>query len=411
MNDLVQKALDYHQFPTPGKLDVQSSKPMDTQGDLSLAYSPGVAYPCLEIQKDFNKIYDYTSKGNTVAVISDGTAVLGLGNIGAGAGLPVMEGKAVLMKKFAGLNGIPIVIKNHKDIDDFVHIVASLEDSFGAINLEDIKGPECFEIEEKLDKITSIPIFHDDQHGTAIISLAGIITSCELTGRKLSDVKIVINGAGAAAIASAHHYVAGGIKQENITLVDSKGVIFKGREDGMNKYKEELAVETSARTLSDALVGADIFVGMSVADILTQEMIKSMAKDPIIFALANPNPEIKPDLAKEAGARIIATGRSDYPNQVNNVLGFPGIFRGALDARAKYITREMKLAATYALVELAKSEIPAEIKLELSRIYPKDAERGVFDRGLSEDLIIPKPFDPRVVPTVAEAVKSKAKQK
>ncbi len=406
MDDLAIKALNYHKFPTPGKLDISSSKSVETQDDLSLAYTPGVAVPCLEIEKDSALSYEYTGRGNTVAVISDGTAVLGLGNIGALAGLPVMEGKCVLLKKFANINGIPIVIKNYKDVDDFVHIVASLEDSFGAINLEDIKGPECFEVEEKLKKICTIPVFHDDQHGTAIISLAAIMTSAEIVGKKLEEIRIVINGAGAAAIASATHYVAGGITKENIMMIDSKGVIYKEREEGMNPYKEKFANNTEARSLSDALVGADVFVGMSVADILTPDMIKTMAKDPIVFALANPNPEIRYELAKESGVRIIGTGRSDHPNQINNVLGFPGIFRGTLDARANQITRKMKLAATHALAELAKSEIPSDIKAKLKEIYPKDAEMGIFDKGLNEELIIPKPFDPRVVPAVAEAVKN-----
>lgn len=406
MKDLKQRALNYHEKPPPGKLSVNSSKNCDTQEELSLAYTPGVAFPSLEIQKDPEKSYDYTIRGNTVGVITDGTAVLGLGNIGPLASIPVMEGKCVLLKKFAGINGIPLVINVNGSCINFINIVSSLEDNFGAINLEDIKAPECFEIEEELSKRLSIPVFHDDQHGTAVISLAGIKSSIDVVGKKIEEVIIVINGAGAAGIACARLYTAGGVRKGNIILVDTNGVIYKGRIKGMNKYKEEYAARTSKRTLEDAMAGADIFVGVSAPNILTGKMIKSMGKKPIIFALANPNPEIMPDQANRFGAAIVATGRSDFNNQINNVLGFPGIFRGTLDSRAKKINLEMKLAAVAALYDLSKERIPDDIRRVLSKAYPKDAKAGLFKKNvpLCEQFIIPKPFDPRVVSKVAKYV-------
>ena len=406
MDDLKQKALEYHRRPPKGKLAIVPSKPCETQEELSLAYSPGVAYPCLEIKDHPELSYAYTARGNTVAVVTDGTAVLGLGNIGAEASMPVMEGKCMLLQKFAGINGVPLAIKGHRDADDFVHIVASLEANFGAINLEDIKSPECFYIEEQLQKRMGIPVFHDDQHGTAIISLAGIINSLTLVAKKMTDARVVINGAGAAGIACGRLYAAAGIPKDAITLVDSIGVVYKGRTQGMNPYKEEFARATNNRTLEDALGGVDVFVGVSVADVLTAPMIRAMSKKPIIFALANPHTEIMPDRAREYGAYIVATGRSDFGNQINNVLGFPGIFRGALDAGARCITEVMKLAAAYALSSLASEKIPDHIQEQFARIYKEDYARGLFtpSNPLSRDFIIPKPFDPRVVPVVSRAV-------
>ena len=319
---------------------------MDTQRDLSLAYTPGVAEPVLEIEKDPEMAYEYTSKGNLVAVISNGTAILGLGDRGALASKPVMEGKGVLFKKFADVDVFDIEVNSH-DPDEIIKVVAAISPTFGGINLEDIKAPECFYIEEELKKMLDIPVFHDDQHGTAIISSAGLANALEIVGKKHADIRIVISGAGAAAISCAELAIRWGVKRENIMLCDSKGVVYKGRTEGMNKYKERFLVDTDARTLADALRGADVFYGLSVANVMTPEMVKSMAKDPIIFAMANPDPEIKPELAKEARKDvIIATGRSDYPNQVNNVLGFPFIFRGALDVRAKAINEDMKFAAS-----------------------------------------------------------------
>lgn len=408
--ELKRKALAYHRLPQPGKLDVTSSKPFNTQEKLTLAYSPGVAYPCLEIQEHPEAVYEYTSKGNTVAVITDGTAVLGLGNIGARASIPVMEGKAILLKRFAGINGIPIAITGHRNSEDFVHIVSTLQENYGAINLEDIKAPECFAIEEQLQSLP-IPVFHDDQHGTAIISLAGLTNAAEVVGKKREELRIVFNGAGAAGLASAELYVAAGIPREHITFVDSEGVIYSDRAQGMNPYKKRFAQNTDARTLADALKNADVFVGVSVPNVLTEAMIQSMNRDPIIFALANPVPEIMPELAIRYGARIAATGRSDMPNQINNVLGFPGIFRGALDSRATRITTGMKLAASHALVELTHQPIPHKVQTYLASVYPTDAAAGMFApiKPLNERYIIPKPFDPRVVPAVATAVADAAR--
>lgn len=403
--ELKRKALAYHRIPQPGKLDVTSSKPFNTQEELTLAYSPGVAYPCLEIKDNPDAVYEYTSKGNTVAVITDGTAVLGLGNIGSLASIPVMEGKAILLKRFAGINGIPIAIAGHNNSEDFVHIVSTLHENYGAINLEDIKAPECFLIEEQLQSLP-IPVFHDDQHGTAIISLAGLTNAAAIVGKTLEELRIVFTGAGAAGLASAALYVAAGIPRAHITFVDSEGVIYRNRSNGMNPYKERFAQDTDARTLADALQGADVFIGVSVPNILTEAMIQSMNRDPIIFALANPVPEIMPELAIQYGARIAATGRSDMPNQINNVLGFPGIFRGALDTRATRITTGMKLAASKALIQLTRQSIPQEVQTYLASVYPADAATGMFTstNPMNERYIIPKPFDPRVVPAVAAAV-------
>ncbi len=393
-----EDALEYHHLKgKPGKVAIVPTKPMDTQRDLSLAYSPGVAYPVLEIEKDADLAYDYTSKGNLVAVISNGTAILGLGDRGALAGKPVMEGKGVLFKKFADVDVFDIELNSH-DPDEIIKVVAAISPTFGGINLEDIKAPECFYIEEELKKMLDIPVFHDDQHGTAIISAAALANSLELVGKKHEDIRIVISGAGASAISCAELAIRWGVKRENIMLCDTRGVVFKGRAEGMNKYKDRLAVDDKGhRTLADAVRGADVFYGLSVANVLTPEMVKSMAERPIIFAMANPDPEIKYDLAKEASPHsIVATGRSDYPNQVNNVLGFPFIFRGALDVRAKSINEEMKFAASQALAALAKEDVPDSVL----RAY------GVHSMKLSDEYIIPKPLDPRVLlwesPAVAQ---------
>jgi malate dehydrogenase (oxaloacetate-decarboxylating)(NADP+) len=367
---------------------------MDTQRDLSLAYTPGVAVPVLEIEKDPELAYEYTSKGNLVAVVSNGTAILGLGDRGALAGKPVMEGKGVLFKKFADVDVFDIEVNSH-DPDEIIMVTADIAPTFGGINLEDIKAPECFYIEEKLKEMLDIPVFHDDQHGTAIISSAGLANALEIVGKQHSEVRVVISGAGASAISCAELAIRWGVKRENIMLCDSKGVVYKGREVGMNKYKERFAVETDCRTLSDAIRGADVFYGLSVANVMTPEMVKSMAPEPIIFAMANPDPEINPDLAKEARKDlIIATGRSDYTNQINNVLGFPFIFRGALDVRAKAINDDMKFAASKALAALAKEDVPDSV----IRAYGGDSIK--FGR----DYIIPKPLDPRVLLWEAPAV-------
>ena len=389
-----QEALDYHSMGRKGKIEVITTKPCATSRDLALAYSPGVAEPCLEIEKNPDDAYKYTAKGNLVAVVSNGTAVLGLGDIGALAGKPVMEGKGVLFKTFADVDVFDIEL-NTKDSDEIIRTVKLLEPTFGGINLEDIKGPECFYIEEELKKIMNIPVFHDDQHGTAIISAAGMINALELTGKKIQDAKIVVNGAGAAGIACANLAVTMGIDKNNVILCDTKGVIFKGRTEGMNPYKERLAAETDARTLEDAMVNADIFFGVSAKGALTAEMLKSMAKDPIVFAMANPDPEITPPEAKAVRDDvIIGTGRSDYNNQVNNVLCFPFLFRGALDTHASAINDEMKLAAVKALAELAKEDVPDSVR----KAY--GGEVITFGR----EYIIPKPFDPRVLLRVAPAV-------
>jgi len=387
-------SLKYHSEGRPGKIEITPTKPCITSRDLSLAYTPGVAAPCLEIDKDSNNAYKYTSKGNLVGVISNGSAVLGLGNIGPYASKPVMEGKGILFKRFADIDVFDIEI-DETDPQKIIQIIKALGPTFGGINIEDIKAPECFEIERQLIKEMDIPVFHDDQHGTAIICCAGFLNALELQGKKIEEVKIVFSGAGAAAIACAHLMFELGLKRENLLMCDSKGVIHKDRKEGMNKYKEEFAVKTKDRVLADAMKGADAFMGVSRAGVVTKEMVKSMNVKPIIFAMANPVPEIYPDEVKEVRSdTIIATGRSDFPNQVNNVLGFPFIFRGALDVRATTINLEMKLAAVYALSNLAKEEITSEVKMAY--------ENQEFQFG--PDYIIPKPFDKRVLTSVAPAV-------
>jgi len=389
-----EEALNYHSRGRKGKIEVCPTKPCITQLDLSLAYTPGVAEPCRVIQENPDTVYEYTAKANLVAVITNGTAVLGLGNIGPLAGKPVMEGKGVLFKRFADIDVFDIELDT-LDPDEFVNIVKKLEPTFGGINLEDIKAPECFYIERKLKESMGIPVFHDDQHGTAIISGAALINSCEIAGKDIADLKIVFNGAGAAGIACAKHYVALGAKLENVILCDSKGVVYKGREQGMNEYKAIFASDTDARTLKDALKGADVFCGVSVANVVTQEMVRSMAKNPMIFAMANPDPEITyPEAVAARDDVIMATGRSDYPNQVNNVLGFPFIFRGALDVRATAINEEMKVAATKALASLAKEAVPESVS----------AAYGGANWSFGKDYIIPKPFDHRVLLWEAKAV-------
>ncbi|NUP90207.1 MAG: NADP-dependent malic enzyme [Candidatus Sumerlaeia bacterium] len=387
-------ALRYHAQPVPGKIAIRTTKPCSTQTDLSLAYTPGVAEPCLKIADNPEDAYRYTSKGNLVAVVSNGTAVLGLGNIGALAGKPVMEGKGVLFKRFADIDVFDIEVAS-EDPAEVIRVCELLEPTFGGINLEDIRAPECFVIERALRERLSIPVFHDDQHGTAIISGAALLNALEITGKRIEDVRAVFNGAGASAIACAQHWLRLGLRRENLILCDSKGVVHEGREAGMNEWKRQLAAQTGARTLADALRDADVFCGCSVADCVTQAMVKSMAPDPVVFALANPNPEITYDLAKAARSdAIVATGRSDYPNQVNNVLGFPFIFRGALDVQARSINEEMKVAATRALADLAKEDVPDSVL----RAYGGEHLR--FGR----DYIIPKPFDPRVLVWESHAV-------
>ncbi len=380
-------ALEYHSAWPPGKISVTPTKPCLTQRDLSLAYTPGVAVPCLEIERDPSLAYRYTAKGNLVAVVTNGTAVLGLGNIGALAGKPVMEGKGVLFKRFADIDVFDIELAT-EDPREIIRTCQLLEPTFGAINLEDIKAPDCFLVEEELRRTMKIPIFHDDQHGTAIIAGAGLLNAIEITGRKIGEAKVVFNGSGAAGISCALHMVRLGVRIENITMCDSGGVIYKGRVKGMNPYKEGFARETAARTLADAMRGADVFLGLSIANCVTAEMLGTMARDPIVFALANPDPEIAYEAAVAARPdAIVATGRSDCPNQVNNVLGFPFIFRGALDVRATTINDEMKLAATRALAALAREDVPDSVR----RAY------GVEQLEFGRQYIIPKPFDPRVL--------------
>ena len=393
-NKLDQEALAFHATGRPGKLEITATKPLLSQHDLSLAYSPGVAAPCLAIEKDPDAAYDYTAKGNLIAVISNGTAVLGLGDIGAAASKPVMEGKAVLFKKFADIDGLDLEVDTN-DTDRFVDTVALLAPTFGGINLEDIKSPECFIIEQQLREKLDIPVFHDDQHGTAIIAAAGLINALHLTGRTFKDVKVVSNGAGAASIACVELIKSMGVPHENVILVDRSGVIYEGRDTSMNQWKSAHAVPTDARTLEDAMKGADVFLGLSVAGALSTDMVESMADRPIIFAMANPVPEIMPEEAKAVRPdAIIATGRSDYPNQVNNVLGFPYIFRGALDVRASKINEEMKIAAAEAIAMLAREDVPDAVA---------DAYGGeALQYG--EDYIIPAPFDPRLISAVSSAV-------
>lgn len=388
-----KEAHDYHQYPFPGKYQTVPSKPLDDEGDLRLAYVPGVAFPCQEIVKSKNNVYRYTTKDNTVCVITNGTAVLGLGSIGSLASKPVMEGKGVLLKKFGDVNGVDLEV-NTKDSDEFINCVKLLGSSFGGINLEDISGPECFYIETKLKEIMDIPVFHDDQHGTAIITTAGVMNACILTDRKLEDIKVVFNGAGAAGIACLQLLLDSGVKPENAILCDSKGVIYKGRTDGMNEWKEKYANDTDRRSLEEALVGADVFVGVSAKDALKPEWLQSMAEKPIVFALANPDPEILPEDAKKAVPEvIIATGRSDYPNQINNVMCFPYLFRGALDVRARNITESMKVATAKALAELAREEVPEEV----NKLFGRKLEFG-------PEYIIPTPFDPRLLVKISTAV-------
>ncbi len=389
-----EDALNYHEFPRPGKIEVVTTKPCLTQMDLSLAYTPGVAIPCLKIEKNPEDAYRYTNKGNLVAVVSNGTAVLGLGDIGALAGKPVMEGKGVLFKRFGLVDVFDIEINTH-DPDEVIKFCQLMEPTLGGINLEDIKAPECFYIEETLKKTMKIPVFHDDQHGTAIISGAALINACELAGKEIKKLRVVVSGAGAAAIACTKFYELLGVSHDNIILVDTKGVIYKGRKEGMNPYKEYFAQDTKLRTLAEAMKGCDVFLGCSVKGLVTQEMVKSMAKNPIVFAMANPDPEIPYPDAKEARNDIImATGRSDYPNQVNNVLGFPFIFRGALDVKATAINEEMKLAASKALAALAKEPVLESVR----KAY------GGVELKYGPDYVIPKPFDPRVLVWEASAV-------
>ncbi len=388
-----EEALALHATGRPGKLETRISKPITTARDLSLAYSPGVAEPCLHIQRDASLAYDYTAKGNMVAVVSNGTAVLGLGNLGAVAAKPVMEGKIALFKRFADIDGIDLEIGS-ENVDDVVNAIRFLA-GFGGINLEDIKAPECFVIEQRLRELMDIPVFHDDQHGTAIVAAAGLINACHLTGRDLHDTRLVVNGAGAAGIACVELLKAMGMRPEHVVLCDTKGVIYQGRSEGMNQWKSAHAAATKARTLSDALDGADVFFGLSVKGALTQEMVRRMADKPIIFAMANPDPEITPEEAREASpSAIIATGRSDYPNQVNNVLGFPYIFRGALDVRASTINEAMKIAAAEALANLAREDVPDEV-------HTASTGRKLT---FGPDYIIPNAFDPRLISWVPPAV-------
>lgn len=397
---LKEEALAYHENGRPGKIKVVPTKPCKTAEDLSLAYTPGVAAPCMEIQADPDAAYRYTAKSNLVAVITNGSAVLGLGNIGALAGKPVMEGKGVLFKRFADIDVFDIEIDS-QDTEEIIRTIELIAPTFGGINLEDIRAPECFVIEKRLKQSLDIPVFHDDQHGTAIISAAALLNAVMLTGRHMESIKIVISGAGAAGVACSKLYKDLGVPAENLHMIDSRGVIYKGREHGMNIYKEEFAIETTRRTLAEAMVGADVFVGCSSAGIVTKEMVDSMAPQPIIFAMANPDPEITPsDVHAVRRDAICATGRSDYPNQVNNVLGFPFIFRGALDVRATQINEPMKLAAVRALAELARrgEMVPEAVK----HAYPGE------DFDFSPGYIIPKPFDPRVLLYVAPAVATAA---
>jgi malate dehydrogenase (oxaloacetate-decarboxylating) len=384
MEKTISPALELHQLHK-GKMEIVSKVPLNNNEDLSLAYSPGVAEPCLEIVKEPSSVYDYTIKGNLVAVVTDGSAVLGLGNIGPQAALPVMEGKALLLKKFADIDAFPICLDT-QDVDEIIHIVKMISPTFGGINLEDISAPRCFEIERRLREECNIPVFHDDQHGTAIVVGAGLLNALKVVNKKMNEIKIVVNGAGAAGISIVNLLIKIGFK--NIVLCDSKGIIYKGRPEGMNPAKDAIAEITNLShaqgSLLDAMSGADVFIGVSVGNILTREMIDCMNEDPIVFAMANPTPEIMPDIAKEFGVRIIATGRSDFPNQVNNVLVFPGIFRGALDVRATDINETMKLAATYAIASL------------------------IDTADLTEDYIIPNAFDKNVAKVVAEAVSKAA---
>lgn len=393
MADLKKEALDYHESGKPGKIEVTPTKSYKTQKDLTLAYSPGVAEPCLRIQEKYEDAYRYTAKGNLVAIITNGTAVLGLGNIGALAGKPVMEGKAMLFKIYAGVDVFDLELDT-ENVEKFIETVKIISPTFGGINLEDIKAPECFEIEQRLVNELNIPVMHDDQHGTAIVSAAALMNACEVAGKNIKDVKIVVNGAGSAAISCAKMYIAVGASKDNILMLDSKGVISNSRKD-LDKSKAFFAVDTNKSTLSEAIVDADVFIGLSKANVLSQEMVRTMSENPIVFAMANPDPEISYDLAMTSRPDIIfATGRSDYQNQVNNVLGFPYIFRGALDVRSTKINEEMKLASAKAIAELAKQPVPDTIK----QIFNKP------DLAFGKDYLIPKPNDPRLLFVVSPAV-------
>ncbi len=410
-NNLKESSLEYHAKPVPGKISVETTKPCKTQDDLSMAYTPGVASPCLAIKDNPEDVWQYTSKGNLVAVVSDGTAVLGLGNIGPAAGLPVMEGKAVLFKRFADIDAVPLCVggvfkeNGRTDAAKLIEFTEKLEPTFGGINLEDIGSPACFEVEQTLKKRMNIPVFHDDQHGTAIISLAALLNALDLVGKKIEDCRFVVSGAGAAGISCSEFYISAGARRENFLMLDSKGVITKDR-PGLTPEKARFAADTDRRTLADALKGADVFLGLSVGNCVTAEMVKSMAPGAVIFAMANPVPEIFPADAWAAGAAVVGTGRTDFPNQINNVLGFPGIFRGALDVRATDITESMKLAASRALAELAREAVPADALEVLKEAYPKDYADGMFngENPLKNTYVIPKPFDIRVVPRVARYV-------
>ncbi len=409
--ELKKKALAYHGGRFKGKLKVMPLKSISNQEEYALAYTPGVAFPCLEIKENPEEVYRYTSKGNLMAVVSNGSSVLGLGSIGPEAGLPVMEGKAVLLKKFAGIDAIGLCISKTLDskrktlVKEFVSCVEKLEPSFGAINLEDIAAPECFQVEQELRKKMNIPVMHDDQHGTAIVTGAALLNSIKLAEKKLSEIKLVFSGAGAAAIASAKFFEMLGVKKENILMCDSKGVVSTTRKD-LDEFKQEFASNTNAKTLSDALKGTDVFFGLSKPGIVSKEMIKSMAEKAIVFAMANPVPEILPEEALEGGAFIVGTGRSDRANQINNSLGFPGIYRGALDVRAKEINEEMKLAASHALANLLQEKIPKDVKEFLNKAYPRAKEKELFEKEipLSPGLILPRILDPRIVPRIAREV-------
>ena len=391
--DIKQAALDYHEYPVPGKLSVTITKPTATARDLSLAYSPGVAEPCREIAKDPEAAYRYTGKGNLVAVISDGTAILGLGNLGPLASKPVMEGKGLLFKRFAGINSVDVEVESESP-QAFIDTVARIANTYGGINLEDIKAPECFEIERQLIERCSIPVFHDDQHGTAIVTAAGLLNALELQGKDIADAKIVCLGAGAAATACMKLIIACGAQRDNIFVLDRKGVIHSGRDD-LNQFKAMFAIDTDKRTLDDAIDGADVFIGVSGPDLFSAEQLAKMAPNPIVFACSNPDPEINPELARATRDDLImATGRSDYPNQVNNVLGFPFIFRGALDVRASKINEEMKVAAVHALKDLAKEEAPADVV----------AAYGGLPLSFGKEYILPKPMDARLLNVVSAAV-------
>ncbi len=411
MNELSEKALEYHRRMPPGKIAVVATKNCRTGEELSLAYTPGVAQPCVEIKHRPEAIWEYTMRGNFVAVVSDGTAVLGLGNIGPEAGLPVMEGKSVLFKRFADIDAVGICLgkvfdgRGRTDAEKVIETVERLEPTFGGINLEDIGAPACFEVEKTLKQRMSIPVFHDDQHGTAIISLAAILNALAIVDKKIEDCRFVVNGAGAAGISCSEFYIAAGARRENFIMCDSRGIIHSGRTD-LNAQKQRFAVDTPLRTLADAMRGADIFLGFSAPGCVTADMVKTMAPRAVLFAMANPVPEIFPDAALSAGAAVVGTGRSDFPNQINNVLGFPGIFRGALDVRATDINEEMKLAAAQALASLAREPVPEDIRIELAEAYPADAAAGMFTGtgDLRPDCVIPKPFDSRVVPRVARRV-------